>query len=56
MKIDSKKLVLVWDNAPTYVCNKAKEFNIKNKIERFELLARSPDLNSIENIWKIIKK
>ena len=32
MKIDSKKLVLVWDNAPTHVCNKAKEFNLKNKI------------------------
>ena len=28
-KMSSKKLVLVWDNVPTHVSNKAKEFYLK---------------------------
>ena len=54
-KMCSKKLVLVWDNAPTHVSNKAKEFYLKNRIKRIEWPARSPDLNPIENIWGIVK-
>ena len=54
-KMGGKKLVLVWDNAPTHVSNKAKEFYLKNGIERIEWPARSSDLNPIENIWGIVK-
>ena len=28
-----KKLVLVWDNAPTHVSNKAKEFYLKIELK-----------------------
>ena len=50
-----KKLVLVWDNAPTDICNKAIKFCLNNGIKGIEWPARSPDSNPIENIWEIIK-
>ena len=50
-KMGMNKTNLIWDNAPTQVSNKAKEFFLKNGIERIEWNARSPDLNLIENIW-----
>ena len=50
------KTTLQWDNAPSHVSTKALEFYEKNKIERIEWPAKSPDLNPIENIWAIVKR
>ena len=55
-KIGGTKTILQWDNAPSHVSTKALEFYEKNKIERIEWPAKSPDLNSIENIWAIVKR
>ena len=49
-KMGSKKLVLVWDSAPTHVSNIAKKFYLKNRIEGIEWPALSPHLNPIEKI------
>jgi hypothetical protein len=48
------------------VCNKlmipsatsrvAKDFLSQNNIHLIEWLSNSPDLNSIENMWQIVKK
>ena len=55
-KIGGTKTILQWDNAPSHVSTKALEFYEKNKIERIEWPAKSPDLNPIENIWAIVKR
>ena len=55
-KTGGTKTILQWDNAPSHVNTKALEFYEKNKIERIEWLAKSPDLNPIENIWAIVKR
>ena len=54
-KIGGTKTILQWANAPSHVRTKALEFYEKNKIERIEWPAKSPDLNPIENIWAIVK-
>ena len=44
------------DNAP---CHKSKTVNFffsDNGIEFLPWLARSPDLNPIENVWAVLKK
>ena len=55
-KIGGTKTILQWYNAPSHVSTKALEFYEKNKIERIEWPAKSPDLNPIENIWAIVKR
>ena len=55
-KIGGTKTILQWDNAPSHVSTKALKFYEKNKIERIEWPAKSPDLNPIENIWAIVKR
>ena len=54
-KIGSKKLILVWDNAPTHVRNKAKEFYLKNRIERIEWPAKISRIKSNKEYLGIVK-
>ena len=50
-----KNFELIWDNAPKHISNLAKEFYQKNYYKRIDWPAYIHDLNSIENIWSIMK-
>ena len=46
---------MIWDNDPNHTSNLAKEFYKKKHFKRIDCPAYNPDLNSILNIWSIMK-
>lgn len=51
-----KKIHLVWDQAGYHTCQEVKDYLKTSRIEVHYLPPRSPNLNSIERLWKILHK
>lgn len=51
---DAKKIHLIWDQAGYHTCQEVAEYLATSRIEVHFLPPRSPNLNSIERLWKIM--
>ncbi|MBW0496052.1 hypothetical protein O181_035767 [Austropuccinia psidii MF-1] len=49
------RLILMEDNAPIHTANVSNLWHKENCINKMIWPAHSPDLNTIENIWKTMK-
>ena len=50
-----RNLILQQDNAPCHCSKKVKEYFRINDIQKIDWHPNSPDLNIIENIWRLLK-
>ena len=46
--------IFMQDNAPCHSCKKVKSFFTEEELNVMDWAAQSPDLNPIENVWKVI--
>jgi transposase len=49
------KVVLMDDDTPVHRDKVVKDWREKNDLEKIEWPTQSLDLNSIENVWKLLK-
>jgi len=50
----AKKIHLIWDQAGYHICREVQEFLKTSRIKIHYLPPRSPNLNPIERLWKIM--
>ena len=48
--------IFMQDNAPIHDAGKVKKFIVDMTFELLDWLPYSPDLNCIENLWKLLKE
>jgi transposase len=51
---DAQKIHLIWDQAGYHTCREVKDFLQTSRIEVHYLPPRSPNLNPIERLWKVM--
>jgi transposase len=51
---NAKKIHLIWDRAGYHTCKEVEEYLITSRIKVHFLPPRSPNLNSIEPLWKVM--
>jgi len=53
---DAQKIHLIWDQAGYHTCQEVKDYLATSRVRVYFLPPRSPNLNSIERLWKVMHK
>ena len=52
----NQPVVFIQDNAPCHAWKSVKTFLSEEDVTVMEWLAQSPDMNPIENVWKLLNE